>query len=379
MLSHRLHLRSGFTLVELLIALAAGSVIVLTAMAGFRSALQAVSVSDRYFVENRMLRIGMEIALEEADFWKAVDEPDRPDHQPMRGRVGTGNAGLAFTAFRKGPMLTDAQPGHITEDSVGWNPNPMAWASWDMRSWFHGNQLEATNDTILPWGNYTIHTFCQPGSTQSRHHWYEGQVKGLVDNLGFYGLCEYLPSNAFFSYHGAGPLEAINRTVSLGGASLAMELQGVWLYPIDGADHGAKGRLRGSMGGRYILPAISDPQQAKLCRTVATIGYDGQHAQFNPVLVQRFFAQTANVPAVMDVIPYEWPEVGIQVLRFVERGRMITACIINCYDAKNGNRFVLPFTCAATSLRGARQQRQPHMGWVEDPYHEPTLDYDKVP
>lgn len=376
--SRPVHDRAGFTLVELLIALAAGSVIVLTATAGFRAALQSVSVANRHAVENMMLRTGMELALEEVDFWRTMDHPDQLDQQVLR-RLTKGKAGLPFVPFKEGPLGTDPRPGRFAEDAVGWNPNPMAWAPWEPRTWFRGNHAEGVVDSDLRWGNYTIYSYTKPGDSQAAHHWYGGQVKGLVDHLGFYGLCEYLPSNALFSYHGQVPLDAGSKEISLGGKPKAMELQGSWLYPSDGGDQCPKGRIRSTLGSRYILPSVDNAEYGSLCRSIAKIGYEGRDTNFSPEVVKNFFRDVANHPVVMTVVPYEWPEVGIEVLRFVERGRMVTACVINCYDAKNGNRFILPFTCSGTTLRGARQQRRPSKGWVEDPYTEPTMDYDKAP
>ncbi len=366
--------RGGFTLVELLVSLGASAMIVLTATAGFRSALQAVSVSNRHFVENMMLRTAVEIALEEVDFWTTIDHPDRLDVQTMRP-ISKDGAGLPFSPFRTGPLGIDARPGAFTEDNTGWNPNPMAWAAWEPRTWFRGSMGEGVTDASLPWGNYTIYSFCQPLDTRSTHHWYAGQVKGLVDSLGFYGLCEYLPSNAYFSYHGSAPREAGNRTISPGGKPAAMEFQGAWLYTSDGGDQCPKGRIRGTLGSRYILPSVLNSQAVFLCRTYAKIGYEGRDSGYSTTVVRNFFDQTANIPVSMTVVPYEWPEASVEVLRFVDRGRMVTACVIKCYDAKNGDQFLLPFTSVGTTLRGARQQRRPSKGWVEDPWTEATLDY----
>ncbi len=76
--------------------------------------------------------------------------------------------------------------------------------------------------------------------------------------------------------------------------------------------------------------------------------------------------------------PAHWPDVGVEVRRFVEHGHPVTACVVRCRDAISGESFVLPFTCVGTTLRGARGQRHPDGGW-SDPFNGPTLDIEVAP
>src|SRR5947209_7664141 len=63
--------QAAFTLIELLIAMALGLVVLLTAFAGFRVTAQALTASRRIAVENNLMRLGVQLALEEADYWTA--------------------------------------------------------------------------------------------------------------------------------------------------------------------------------------------------------------------------------------------------------------------------------------------------------------------
>ncbi len=68
-------MRRAFTLIELLIAMALGTVIIYTAVAGFRLASSSITIANRLSLENRIIRAGMANALDQADFWTDVDAP----------------------------------------------------------------------------------------------------------------------------------------------------------------------------------------------------------------------------------------------------------------------------------------------------------------
>ena len=91
--------RKGFTLIEMMIAVALGTLVVYTALAGFRTLSQALTTSKQLATENALLRTGMALALEEVDFWIESDNPDDTNRQQMRGTNGRF-AGMPFTPFR---------------------------------------------------------------------------------------------------------------------------------------------------------------------------------------------------------------------------------------------------------------------------------------
>ena len=64
----RARLQRGFTLIELMIAISLGMLLVYTATAGFRSASQSVTLSNRLALENSLLRAG---------YFAAVQSPTR--------------------------------------------------------------------------------------------------------------------------------------------------------------------------------------------------------------------------------------------------------------------------------------------------------------
>ena len=65
--------QAAFTLIELLIAMALGLVVLLTAFAGFRVTAQALTASRRIAVENNLMRLGVQLARREGDVGTALD------------------------------------------------------------------------------------------------------------------------------------------------------------------------------------------------------------------------------------------------------------------------------------------------------------------
>ena len=82
------HRRRGFTLIELMLAMALGMVIVFTAFAGIRVAGQCYTISTRLSLENSMLRVGFMQSLDELDFWTSYDNP-----YDSNMAIGTPNGG----------------------------------------------------------------------------------------------------------------------------------------------------------------------------------------------------------------------------------------------------------------------------------------------
>jgi prepilin-type N-terminal cleavage/methylation domain-containing protein len=379
----------GFTLIELLIAMSLGMVVLLTTLAGFRVTSQAVTTARRISIENNVMRVGVQRALEEVDFWTGYDDPESAAAQPLRQKDATTGAGLPFRAFQDdadpvtGGAFVDARPG-MDEDPTaprgGWNPNPLAWAAWDPRTWTRANMAEESSPQQY-WGVFDIYDHLTP--SKSWHHWYDGQVRGLVDAVGFYGVYEYLPSNAFLIYHGTTVPRGAPGSISWGGQPTALtDMNGSFIAPPDGGQNGMKGRIRNTNGSRIILP---NPQAATaaLCRKLSYVGYESRSGGYNPTLLSDFLG-TSVVPIpgydkVMPLRPAYWPDASFEVRRFIEHGHPVAACEVRCRSPLTGTYYVIPFTCVGTTLRGARQQRRPTTGWVVDPTTDATLDYAAPP
>jgi prepilin-type N-terminal cleavage/methylation domain-containing protein len=195
---------AAFTLIEMMIAVALGSLIVYTALAGVRVASQTVSLANKLSLENGLLRAGYFEAQTQLDFWTNFDNPEKDDSErplkqvvggkglpftPMRdlnsamglwpkaGTVprnpGTGNPGLNMTLPRAlADIGSDAMVTDAWENDRGWDPT-VSWAPHDPRTWCRANLAEKLNvrrsspANLYPpmlFGRYAIFASTDPGS-----------------------------------------------------------------------------------------------------------------------------------------------------------------------------------------------------------------------
>jgi prepilin-type N-terminal cleavage/methylation domain-containing protein len=267
---------NGFTLIELMIAVALGMVIVYTATAGFRVAAQSTAMSGRLALENSLMRAGIIEAHQQLDFWTNLDDPGDGTRQRRRRTVvldgepwstpfldlpGTSRIGLPFSpmrevfppnadlrtgarsqgssvprrpaadGFRRPEISVPASPVPAAhEQDIGFDPT-YTWAPHDPCTWYRGNCLEKYRQEAPPawvppqkFGRYGIFgnidaapAFKEYAGLKAReqyadtcsascdakpaHLWYGRQLAGLARALGYYGLCDYLPSHALYNFH----------------------------------------------------------------------------------------------------------------------------------------------------------------------------------
>jgi prepilin-type N-terminal cleavage/methylation domain-containing protein len=240
--------RQAFTLIELLISIALGSLVVYVAVAGLRTTAQAISTAQRLSIENSILRAGMNLALQDNDFWVSHDDPmDCTKGKPAKPGPGqllrqASSAGGRFQGLPFTPFLASSEyaasgtqmtPGQVAagndEAPTGWDPN--AWGAHESRGWAWGNLAERVpvkrmvsknkdgtvakdmngNTVYYPTNSFTTNdakrslakrqvfgsynTVASPRAT-SPHRWQQRQLDGLKRSLGSYGVLEYLPPNA---------------------------------------------------------------------------------------------------------------------------------------------------------------------------------------
>ncbi len=385
----------AFTLIELMIAVTLGGMVLYTAFAAIRVASNALTISQRMATENSLLRIGLEAAVDEADFWIGSDDPEPGRPKPLRAFDAGG--GRPFTDFRDAGFCDTA--GSTTpwnnENRMGWSSSPLAWSPSDPRTWCRANVAEEHSPRSF-WGNFSIYSNIE--SSRAWHTWYPSQVRGIVDTMGFYGLFEYLPSNGFAVYHAprVNPPKTpkgASTTISYGGMVQALTANGTWLCPTDGGDNTMKGRIRNTNGSRYYLPgknfaaAVDSRRLAKIGYEARSAGGYGTTSDTHQVLT-AFLNETRSNQELMRsngilVSPTHWPEVTYRVHRFIERGHPVTLCVVELTSPLTGAQIALPFTTVGTTLRGARQQRKPTSGWADpfssEPTDRATLDYVDTP
>ncbi|HYE05052.1 MAG TPA: hypothetical protein VEL07_05950 [Planctomycetota bacterium] len=347
-------MRRAFSLIETCIAIALGSVIAGAALACLRAASSAIASANRLATENSCMRAGFTAALDEADFWQAVDRADDPTRQRLRG--GDGVRWLPFAPFSLSFAPTESQIDGLPNR---WTPTD-PWPAHDPRYWFRGNLAEHTMSTDNRWGYYENFTHLEaapdlgPGGSgiaSPRHRWLFNQMEGLKNALGYYGLCEYLPANALYAVYG-------DRDSAVGWSHewSAPTPQGIENNYLSqrGADCDLpRGDYVLTMYHLFALP-VNASGAAALAETRHGLltGRDSNSAH-----VAAFETHARWTERTLALRPAHWPDVRMSVARYVAHGRFTTQCAVRWLSPVTGDAVELSFTTLATSLRGARQQR----------------------
>ncbi|MDA3961163.1 MAG: prepilin-type N-terminal cleavage/methylation domain-containing protein [Planctomycetota bacterium] len=149
----------GFTLIEVMISLALAMMVILITAATFRMASQAIARARAMSVENRMLRLGMTLAIDDADYWRSYGDPrlpyDKAFMQEQNPSLVSGNAPriapMRRVTFSKSTAVNDVSttgydntarltPGsRTTEAAYGKLVNPNALLIHDPRAWYRGH------------------------------------------------------------------------------------------------------------------------------------------------------------------------------------------------------------------------------------------------
>ena len=439
--------RSGFTLIELMLAIALGSLLVYTAVAAFRVASQTVTIANRMCLENSLIRAGMCEAHNQLDFWTNLDDPDDVTNQRLRvsGIDASGTTfggdlsqnqlptttGLAFARMSevfppnklpRSPataspgsqvprfatalnpqVLTTKQidgidpvsiPGYdraTLESDTGFDPT-YVWAPHDPRTWYRGNIIEkiSTGPQGQRFGRYGIFTnmdanptfmtfsFSEPivppppapptptynflnptYSAVPLHTWYPRQLIGLARALGFYGMCEYMPSNTIFSSYAS----YANGSDSTGGIPKIFHRSGSGFV---------SGDMLGESQGLYSLSnnrsyGVTNP----IGRTVNNSGlsneyYSGYASDYDSnTALQQFINITIPRSPLLQTQPAHWSVVSVGVGHFVKSAKFVNIAKVRWQNPLTGSLSELTFTGVGSTLRGARMQRRPDLGWAK--------------
>jgi prepilin-type N-terminal cleavage/methylation domain-containing protein len=171
--------RPAFTLIELMLAIALSTVIVLTAVAAMRMAAQAITMAQRMQRANELIATGISSALDEVDFWNQYDDPHggaagqrlRASESPAGVQSATGHPllfGLPFSPFNGSAMTAQTvlagtsfpavwDDGSAAGFGHGWQDDERLWAiSADNElTWWTGNIAE-TQESDVRFGHYSI-------------------------------------------------------------------------------------------------------------------------------------------------------------------------------------------------------------------------------
>lgn len=132
--------RPGFTIIELMVSLGLSMMILLIAFGVFRVASSAISTANRLTIENEMVRRGVVLALEQADFWNDYADPAFP-YAKAYNSLNNVNARLQEIPVGN-PLEDNANnklPFRRVDFSTGDSFNPNWYAVHDPRSWYRNH------------------------------------------------------------------------------------------------------------------------------------------------------------------------------------------------------------------------------------------------
>lgn len=363
----------GFTLIEMMIAIALGLAVVYVAFAGFRVASQAVTITNRMATENALMRAGCDVAHERIDYWTDYDDPV-PGGETPRLRSASGVEGMPFTPMSLTiPLVRNAaQP----ERSMGWDPAE-TWSASDPRHWWHGNVAEKFQ-TDMTLGRYGIFANTRSnllissaapigdyGTIEVPHSWQYNQVWGLFRALGYYGFADYVPANTLFAcYRGANDATPMF-PANLDGMPTVLFKPGTQFDNGEGAQEYPKGIWRLTMVASY---AMLSPTSGMALTPAAhqrkyIVGYWNNTGEFSTFLRETenqrdlITGQKPNVSRELTQ-PTHWPAVTVTTQRFIKTARFVNLCRVRMVSPITGEQSELTFTSFSTTLRGARQQRR---------------------
>lgn len=335
-----------------------------------------------------------------------------PPNQPLK--TGMSTAGSAVPRFANDlgtpqaplipldgspstPLGWDAQ----ADNDIGFDPT-FAWAPHDPRTWYRGNCIEKNrgdrtgDEQYMPptwFGRYGIFTNTDQDSSlsfrahtvkstwndmaamsynatygptaQPPHRWYARQLTGLGRAIGFYGLCDYLPSNTIFTTYTS---YASGRTSSGGIPRYFLPDQGFFI---------GQGMNRIPGLGLYALTVtqsygitnpyirtVSDANLATEHYRYIDSDYSAYWAGANRDRLQQFMEVTIGLDRMLDQSPDHWPVVSVGVARYIKSAKFANVARVRWQNPLTGALSELSFTGVGTTLRGARMQRKPGGGWA---------------
>ncbi len=321
-------LTAAFTLVEMIISVALGTFICVTAWSALRAATGAVTVATRLSLENRLMRAGISDALDDIDFWTTMDDPALGGAQPLRG---PGRAPFAAMTF--------------DPDADG--AKPRAW--W--RGTSNGHLLNDQPASLF--GNDGLLSRVDHPDPERR--WLPERISTISRTLGWYGMIDYLPANSIFSYvgnDGKRPAE-----ICLPGQGDPLTQPYAYL-PIWGYASSPRGILYLTHGASFGVS--TDPDL--IARGVSAGGFcdyiGGTVVAWDPYWASTTWHTRGPVRrSLTPVSPAHWPKAVVMLRRYVTWCRFVNLAQVALSDPVTGVTTRLQVTSLGTTLRGARQQR----------------------
>lgn len=314
----------AFTLIELVIAIALGVTICLTAFAAVRMASSVVTAANRLSIHNSLLRTAVTTAIDDLDFWHSADDLTDTNRQPLR----SDSYATGANPFR--PMRFDA--------------------NFDVsrsRSWWRGCPVGIPGKS---WGDYSV--FARQGHPDPDKSWWTDQFLAINATLGTYGLIEYMPAHTLFGgvfdaggaslpefYEENGwPDAAANPRVYVPNHMIAGSVRDLWSF---------------THSNLFCVTTNPDLLAAGVNRA-SFIDYSyGNPGWWRP----NYHALGGMAYPLLDSQPDAWPAVDLKIRRFIYYSRFANVATIVLRSPLSGETLKVDVCVPSTTLRGARQQR----------------------
>jgi prepilin-type N-terminal cleavage/methylation domain-containing protein len=311
----------GFTLIEMMLAIAIGVTICYTAFAGVRTASQCVTIANRLSTENRLMHAAITTSIDDLDFWTSYDDLNDPADQQLRVGDALGRdpfLPMTFNAVEE-PDFTPSDP----------------------KTWWRG--MPTANQAVGTYGNYSLFSNTGPGTppfTQGQN-WLPKITKRLHNSLGVYGLLEYMPANAYYNYFNDD-----------GSRANVFEPLVVSWAPKDQA----YSYVHLSIASAYVVSKLRFREPAVYAALNSKTFYDFYPAT-DTYHMGKMYQKASERFMLITQSPEHWPTVDIRVARFEWYSRWYNNASIVMFSPVGGETKKLLVTGTFTTLRGARQQR----------------------
>lgn len=369
-------LRTAFTMIELLIAMALGLIIAGTAFAAFRLASTTFATAQQLVRQNGLLVEGYFAGVDDADFWFSCDDPGDPNGQAQR-RAYRLNGSPAVVGTDGGygqPFVPMDLPDEYWNWSVG-DPK-----TWSRVGWYIDNQYSSNAQLACI------------GHPDAQRRWLPEMTDQLYHSLGLGGYSEYLPPGSPWGWYlASGETNSFGNHVALGNlrgprvgrrwSNTIVAISQMWfdgLLTQEALDLSNEDRAKGTgRAGHFnntaqviIAPrrgSQADPQADNAAILAASRGikyYTGSGPNRQGTETESLAGSLQATPPSTRVTSARSGSLSVNISRYAQTKRSWTTGIsVRVTDPLDGSEIAIVFHLPATSLRGAREQRAwPHWG-----------------
>ncbi|MDA3961307.1 MAG: prepilin-type N-terminal cleavage/methylation domain-containing protein [Planctomycetota bacterium] len=352
---------TGLTLIELLVAMAIGLVVAYTAYTGFNAAVATVARVSIMSQQNRLLRVGLQHALDDVDHWSYYD---RADHLDLRAEghpfhpMEAGEFSSDYLAWQHSSFYAGSTA--VLFDELG-NYANVGWAEKDGAGdsvWSAGNDVHQRTEWLFTQaGNYAMFDYLPANAI---YHYYRlGQSEGWYQSPGGYRWEPGQDTPKAFSGPDANNSNNMMVISAMGKIDRNRDYARLWwpwrpesLRPL------TRNRLIRTGNVFFMSPETSyGSNQAHAnnhwwLNDVSWRGINRTH----PWNLRQFSANCVPIMDLMPSKPAEWSGLNYTI----ERRQAIYPTVsgnLRVSDPIEGTAMRLNFACIGTSLRGARLQR----------------------